>query len=99
MFFIRYEKFANAFDGFQGFFAETTDQIKDAFRLALKETKRPSIINIAINPSADRKAQVLKIWIFNTKFKPSLIFFKYLNSNFLGSQNRKFKLILYTYLV
>ncbi len=25
---------------------------------ALKETTKPSIINIAINPSADRKAQV-----------------------------------------
>jgi hypothetical protein len=29
----------------------------------LRETGRPSIINIAINPSADRKAQVcLQFW-------------------------------------
>ena len=56
---IRYEKLASAFDNFQGYFAETKEQIKDAFQKALKETKRPSIINIAINPSADRKAQVI----------------------------------------
>ncbi len=56
---IHYEKLASAFDNFQGFYAETKEQIKDAFQKALKETKRPSIINIAINPSADRKAQVI----------------------------------------
>ena len=56
---IHYEKLAYAFDSkqFQAFYAETTQQIEDAMNLALKQTNSPSIINIAINPSADRKAQ------------------------------------------
>ena len=58
---IRYEKLALAYDQnneFKGYHCETVEQIGDAFRSALKETKRPSIINVAINPVADRKAQV-----------------------------------------
>ena len=56
---IRYEKLAAAYgDDFRGYFAETGDQIKSAFKAALSEKNRPSVINIAINPSADRKAQV-----------------------------------------
>ena len=56
---IRYEKLAAAFgDDFKGYHAETAEQIKSAMKLALSEKTRPSIINIAINPSADRKAQV-----------------------------------------
>ena len=58
---IRYDKLSSAFEGFNGYHAETVDQIKTAFRSALKETNKPSIINIAINPSADRKAQVIQI--------------------------------------
>lgn len=55
---IRYEKLASAFENFKGYFAQTPEQISDAFKNALKETQTPSIINIEINPSADRKAQV-----------------------------------------
>ena len=58
---IRYEKLANAFENFKGYFAETPEQIRQSFKLALETTNKPSIINIAINPSADRKAQVNKI--------------------------------------
>jgi thiamine pyrophosphate-dependent acetolactate synthase large subunit-like protein len=57
---IQYQKLGQAYDPekFKGYFAETTQQIKEAIESALKETQYPSIINIAINPSADRKAQV-----------------------------------------
>lgn len=55
---IRYEKFANAFKNFKGYFVQTPDEICSALRLALSETNTPSIINIEISPSADRKAQV-----------------------------------------
>ena len=55
---IRYDKLASAFENFKGYHAETPDEIKAAFKSALNENNRPSIINIAINPSADRKAQV-----------------------------------------
>lgn len=62
---IRYEKMTNAFNGFRGYFAATADEIRKAVRSALDEKNAPSLINIAINPSADRKAQVnLKFLIF-----------------------------------
>lgn len=65
---IRYEKLANAFENFKGYYAETVEEINTAFQAALKETGRPSIINIAINPSADRKAQVFLFNILNRVF-------------------------------
>lgn len=55
---IRYEKFAQAFENFKGYYAQTPDEICAALNQALSETKTPSIINIEISPSADRKAQV-----------------------------------------
>ena len=36
---IRYEKLANAFENFNGYFAETPDQIKEAFKAALNIKK------------------------------------------------------------
>jgi thiamine pyrophosphate-dependent acetolactate synthase large subunit-like protein len=57
---IRYDKLASAFDGFAGYHAEDKSQINSALNAALNTTNKPSIINIAINPSADRKAQVNK---------------------------------------
>ena len=80
----RYDKFASAFEGFEGYHAETPEQIKSAFRAALKETKKPSIINIAINPFADRKSQVLNSLInFYFTFIKILFYFR----NFRGFQN------------
>lgn len=55
---IRYEKFATAFKDFKGYYARTTQEINEALTEALKQTNKPSIINIAINPSAERKQQV-----------------------------------------
>ena len=73
----RYEKLANAFENFNGYFAETPAQIKEAFKAALNEKNKPSIINIAINPSADRKAQVNYYNICKQAFfKISIIIFK-----------------------
>lgn len=56
---IRYDKLASAFENFNGYHAETPEQIRSAVEKALAQTNKPSIINIAINPSADRKAQVI----------------------------------------
>ncbi len=61
---IRYEKFASAFKGFKGYFVQTTQEIKEALTDALKITNKPTIINIAINPSADRKKQVHYLMIY-----------------------------------
>ena len=63
---IRYEKLANAFENFQGYFAETPEQIREAFKAALSVTDKPSIINVAINPTADRKAQEFP-WLTKSK--------------------------------
>ncbi len=58
---IRYDKLSSAFENFNGYHVETPDQIRNAFEKALAEKNRPSIINVAINPSADRKAQVIYV--------------------------------------
>jgi 2-hydroxyacyl-CoA lyase 1 len=61
---IRYEKFASAFKDFKGYYAQTTQDINEALTDALKQTNKPSLINIAINPSADRKKQVELMFLF-----------------------------------
>ena len=64
---IRYEKLSSAYgENFNGYYAETGEQIKDSFRAALQHTSSPSIINIAINPTADRKAQEFP-WLTKSK--------------------------------
>jgi len=66
---IHYEKLAHAFDSndkFKAFYAETSEQIEAAVKSALEQTNSPSIINIAINPSADRKAQEFP-WLTKSK--------------------------------
>ena len=51
----RYEKVIEAFGG-KGFFVETPDQLKPALEAAFA-TDGPSVVNIMINPSAQRKPQ------------------------------------------
>ncbi len=64
---IRYEKLAAAFgNSFNGYHAETVEQIKEALTAALEQNDKPAIINIAINPSADRKAQEFP-WLTKSK--------------------------------
>ncbi|CAG5121787.1 unnamed protein product [Candidula unifasciata] len=52
----RYEKLIEAFGG-SGFFVQTTEELKASLKAALKNTTMPSVINIMINPQAQRKAQ------------------------------------------
>lgn len=52
----RYEKMIEAF-GCQGYYAYSPEQIANAMKQALKETIRPSIIHIAVDPLSQRKAQ------------------------------------------
>jgi len=63
---IRYDKLASAFEGFEGYYAETTEQIKSALDASLKNIDKPTIINISINPTADRKAQEFP-WLTKSK--------------------------------
>ncbi|XP_065065188.1 2-hydroxyacyl-CoA lyase 1-like [Rhopilema esculentum] len=52
----RYEKMIEAF-GCQGYYVCRPEQIGEAMSKALAETKRPSIIHIAVDPFSTRKAQ------------------------------------------
>ena len=59
---MKYEKLAGAFEGFQGFHVETPEQIEVALRAALQSHDKPTLINLLIDPAADRKAQVNSLW-------------------------------------
>lgn len=61
----RYENAMTMF-GMEGYFARTIDELQDAVRSALIATDHPSIINVAINPSADRKPQTFN-WLTESK--------------------------------
>ena len=65
---IRYEKLMSLFNGKErnGHFCRTRDDIKRAMIKALKVTDSPSLINIMINPMAQRKAQAFE-WLTRSK--------------------------------
>ncbi|KAG8232273.1 hypothetical protein J437_LFUL011760 [Ladona fulva] len=50
----------------KGFFCQTIPQLLDAVNLALAVEDHPSIINVMINPSADRKQQAFS-WLTGSK--------------------------------
>jgi len=52
-----YEQVMTAFGG-KGYFAETTQQVRDAFMACLADRQSPSLINIVISPTTGRKPQV-----------------------------------------
>ena len=49
-----------------GFMCRTRDDIKNAMNKALNITDSPSLINIMINPMAQRKAQAFE-WLTRSK--------------------------------
>ncbi|XP_053597969.1 2-hydroxyacyl-CoA lyase 1 isoform X2 [Microplitis demolitor] len=60
-----YENLMGLF-GRKGYFCRSVDDIRSALTNALKEKESPSLINIIINPSADRKAQKFN-WLTESK--------------------------------
>ncbi|XP_022122283.2 2-hydroxyacyl-CoA lyase 1 isoform X1 [Pieris rapae] len=62
---VRYEKMMELF-GFSGHLCRTTQEIEAALKEAVKVTDRPSIINILINPQANRKPQTFN-WLTESK--------------------------------
>jgi 2-hydroxyacyl-CoA lyase 1 len=58
---VRYENAMQMF-GKHGYFVKTIDELEDAIHKALIPTDHPSIINVAINPQADRKPQTFS-WL------------------------------------
>lgn len=61
----RYEKMMEMF-GKKGHFCTTIPEIEKALKTALKETDSPTILNIMINPQADRKTQSFS-WLTESK--------------------------------
>lgn len=53
----RYEKITQMFGG-RGYYVQTVEELRTALKESLSDTKQPSVINIEIAPTAQRKAQV-----------------------------------------
>jgi 2-hydroxyacyl-CoA lyase 1 len=62
---VRYEKMMELF-GERGHFCQTIPELQKAVAASLRTTDGPSLINVAINPSADRKAQSHS-WLTSSK--------------------------------
>uniref|UniRef100_A0A182J1B2 2-hydroxyacyl-CoA lyase n=1 Tax=Anopheles atroparvus TaxID=41427 RepID=A0A182J1B2_ANOAO len=61
----RYEKMMSMFD-MKGHFVRTVPELQTAVKEALIATDKPTIINVAISPQADRKPQEFK-WLTESK--------------------------------
>ena len=61
---VRYEKMMSMFNGKEqnGYLCRTNEDIEDAMRKTMQVTDSPSLINIMINPMAQRKAQAFE-WL------------------------------------
>lgn len=53
----RYDEVMTAFGG-RGFLVRTVEELRSALELSLSEWQRPSLLNVLIDPSSDRKQQV-----------------------------------------
>lgn len=53
----RYDEVMKAFGG-QGLLVRTVEELRSALQLSLSDWARPSLINVLIDPSSDRKQQV-----------------------------------------
>ena len=65
---VRYEKLMSMFNGKEenGYLCRTREDIKISMGKALQVTDSPSLINIMINPMAQRKAQAFE-WLTRSK--------------------------------
>ncbi|KAM4567929.1 2-hydroxyacyl-CoA lyase 1 [Fundulus diaphanus] len=52
----RYDEVMTAFGG-RGFLVRTAEELRDALQLSLEDWERPSLLNVLIDPSSDRKQQ------------------------------------------
>lgn len=52
----KYDQVIEAFGG-KGYMAKTREELRNCFKLCLKETERPSLVNVIISPSAGKKPQ------------------------------------------
>ncbi|XP_076016979.1 2-hydroxyacyl-CoA lyase 1 [Genypterus blacodes] len=52
----RYDEVMSAFGG-RGFLVRTAEELREALQLSLSDRERPSLLNVLIDPSSDRKQQ------------------------------------------
>ncbi|XP_034030904.1 2-hydroxyacyl-CoA lyase 1 [Thalassophryne amazonica] len=52
----RYDKVMTAFGG-RGFLVKTVEELRNALQLSLSDWERPSLLNVLIDPSSDRRQQ------------------------------------------
>ena len=60
----RYEKIAAAF-GAEGYYASTPVELQRSLERALKQTQKPVLINVCIDPVAQKKPQVILRTIYS----------------------------------
>ena len=53
----RYDEVMTAFGG-RGFLVRTVEELRSALQMSLDDWERPSLLNVLIDPSSDRKQQV-----------------------------------------
>lgn len=56
----RYDEVMTAFGG-RGFLVRTPEELRSSLELSLSDWERPSLLNVLIDPSSDRKQQVNNI--------------------------------------
>lgn len=56
----RYDQVMSAFGG-RGFLVRTPEELRKALEISLSDCEKPSLLNILIDPSSDRKQQVINI--------------------------------------
>lgn len=56
----RYDQVMTAFGG-RGFLVRTPEELRSALELSLSNWDQPSLLNVLIDPSSDRKQQVINI--------------------------------------
>lgn len=60
----RYDEVMTAFGG-RGFLVRTEEELRRALELSLSDWDRPSLLNVLIDPSSDRKQQVTVMCVWN----------------------------------
>jgi len=55
----RYEKIALAFET-EGYYVQTPAELRQSLEKALKQNQKPVLINVSINPVAEKKPQVVQ---------------------------------------
>lgn len=56
----RYDQVMTAFGG-RGFLVRTPEELRSALELSLSDWEKPSLLNVLIDPSSDRKQQVISV--------------------------------------